>query len=160
MRIEKSMDVALTREMEHLESRLTSLATIGSAGPFVGLFGTVIGIMTSFLVGTLGSIGMGTPESIIRVEVAADSAPADLPERFRQRLRIVQAMVRDFQPMKRRMQDLADDYLRAATAEGGERSLNLRETEGMVRWLCEENYVLLSVEEYDEAGPGIRPAVS
>ncbi len=49
MRIEKSMDVALTREMEVLESRLTSLATIGSAGPFVGLFGTVIGIMTSFM---------------------------------------------------------------------------------------------------------------
>ena len=49
MRIEKSMDVALTREMEQLESRLTSLATIGSAGPFVGLFGTVIGIMTSFM---------------------------------------------------------------------------------------------------------------
>ncbi len=49
MRIEKSMDVALTREMEHLESRLTSLATIGSAGPFVGLFGTVVGIMTSFM---------------------------------------------------------------------------------------------------------------
>ena len=102
--------------------------------------------------GTLASIGMGTPESIIRVEVAADSAPADIADRFRQRLRIVQAMVRDFQPMKRRMQDLADDYLRAATAEGGERSLTLRETEGMVRWLCEENYVLLSVEEYDEAG--------
>jgi glutamate dehydrogenase len=102
--------------------------------------------------GTLASIGMGTPESIIRVEVAADSAPADIADRFRQRLRIVQAMVRDFQPMKRRMQDLADDYLRAATAEGGERSLTLRETEGMVRWLCEENYVLLSVEEYDEVG--------
>jgi biopolymer transport protein TolQ len=49
MRIEKSMDVALTREMETLESKLTSLATIGSAGPFVGLFGTVIGIMTSFI---------------------------------------------------------------------------------------------------------------
>ncbi len=102
--------------------------------------------------GNLASIGMGTPESIIRIEVAADTAPPDLAERFRQRLRIVQAMVRDFQPMKRRMQDLADDYLRAATAEGGERSLTLRETEGMVRWLCEENYVLLSVEEYDEAG--------
>ncbi len=102
--------------------------------------------------GNLASIGMGTPESIIRIEVAADSAPQDLAERFRQRLRIVQAMVRDFQPMKRRMQDLAEDYLRAATAEGGERSATLRETEGMVRWLCEENYVLLSVEEYDENG--------
>ena len=74
--------------------------------------------------GTLASIGMGTPESIIRIEVSADTAPPDLAERFHQRLRIVQAMVRDFHPMKRRMQDLADDYLRAATAEGGERAYN------------------------------------
>jgi biopolymer transport protein TolQ len=48
MRIEKSMDVALTREMETLESRLGFLATVGSSAPFIGLFGTVIGIMTSF----------------------------------------------------------------------------------------------------------------
>ena len=47
-RIDKAMDVALSRETERLESRLGSLATIGSAAPFVGLFGTVIGIMTSF----------------------------------------------------------------------------------------------------------------
>ncbi|RYE78634.1 MAG: protein TolQ, partial [Hyphomicrobiales bacterium] len=47
-RIEKAMDVTLAREMDSLESRLGFLATVGSAGPFVGLFGTVIGIMTSF----------------------------------------------------------------------------------------------------------------
>ncbi|HEV7415721.1 MAG TPA: protein TolQ [Tianweitania sediminis] len=47
-RIDKAMDLALTREMERLESRLTFLATIGSAAPFIGLFGTVVGIMTSF----------------------------------------------------------------------------------------------------------------
>jgi len=47
-RIDKAMDLALTREMESLESRLGFLATIGSAAPFIGLFGTVIGIMTSF----------------------------------------------------------------------------------------------------------------
>ncbi len=47
-RIDKSMDLALAREMEGLESRLGFLATIGSAAPFIGLFGTVIGIMTSF----------------------------------------------------------------------------------------------------------------
>lgn len=47
-RIEKAMDVALARESERLESRLMFLATVGSASPFVGLFGTVIGIMTSF----------------------------------------------------------------------------------------------------------------
>ncbi|MFC5385631.1 protein TolQ [Aquamicrobium segne] len=48
MRIDKAMDLALTREMERLEGSLGFLATIGSAAPFIGLFGTVIGIMTSF----------------------------------------------------------------------------------------------------------------
>ena len=47
-RIDKAMDRALTREMERLEGRLGVLATIGSAAPFIGLFGTVVGIMTSF----------------------------------------------------------------------------------------------------------------
>ena len=47
-RIDKVMDVALAREAERLSQRLSFLATIGSAGPFIGLFGTVIGIMTSF----------------------------------------------------------------------------------------------------------------
>ena len=47
-RIEKVMDVTITREVERLENRLLVLATVGSAGPFIGLFGTVWGIMTSF----------------------------------------------------------------------------------------------------------------
>ena len=47
-RIDGAMNVALTAEAEKLDARLGSLATIGSAAPFVGLFGTVIGIMTSF----------------------------------------------------------------------------------------------------------------
>lgn len=47
-RIDKAMDLALGREMERLEGRLGFLATIGSAAPFIGLFGTVVGIMTSF----------------------------------------------------------------------------------------------------------------
>lgn len=48
MRIEKAMDVALARESERLEGRLMFLATVGSSSPFIGLFGTVVGIMTSF----------------------------------------------------------------------------------------------------------------
>ena len=48
MRIDRAMDVTLAREAEQFESRLGSLASIGSSAPFVGLFGTVIGIMTSF----------------------------------------------------------------------------------------------------------------
>ena len=47
-RIEKVMDVTIAREVERLERRLLVLATVGSAGPFVGLFGTVWGIMSSF----------------------------------------------------------------------------------------------------------------
>ncbi|HKD27171.1 MAG TPA: protein TolQ [Xanthobacteraceae bacterium] len=48
MRIEKVMDVTIMREIERLERRLLVLATVGSASPFIGLFGTVWGIMTSF----------------------------------------------------------------------------------------------------------------
>ena len=48
MRIEKVMDVTITREMDRLERRLLFLATVGSTAPFIGLFGTVWGIMTSF----------------------------------------------------------------------------------------------------------------
>src|SRR5215468_10857972 len=48
VRIEKVMNVTIAREIERLERNLLVLATIGSAGPFVGLFGTVWGIMTSF----------------------------------------------------------------------------------------------------------------
>jgi biopolymer transport protein TolQ len=48
VRIEKVMNVTIAREIERLERRLLVLATVGSAGPFIGLFGTVWGIMTSF----------------------------------------------------------------------------------------------------------------
>ncbi|TCD15439.1 protein TolQ [Oricola cellulosilytica] len=47
-RIDRAMDVALAREMENIGSRLSYLASVGSAAPFIGLFGTVVGIMTSF----------------------------------------------------------------------------------------------------------------
>jgi biopolymer transport protein TolQ len=47
-RIEKVMDVQIQKEMDGIERRLLFLATTGSAAPFIGLFGTVWGIMTSF----------------------------------------------------------------------------------------------------------------
>lgn len=47
-RIDRSLDVALSRETEGLGARLTFLATVGSIAPYVGLFGTVWGIMTAF----------------------------------------------------------------------------------------------------------------
>ncbi len=48
LRVEKVMDVTISREMERLDRRLLFLATVGSAAPFVGLLGTVLGIMSSF----------------------------------------------------------------------------------------------------------------
>tara|TARA_R110000787_G_scaffold137458_13_gene250559 strand:- start:7310 stop:8038 length:729 start_codon:yes stop_codon:yes gene_type:complete len=47
-RIERVMQVTLGREMERLEKYMTFLASVGSVAPFVGLFGTVWGIMNSF----------------------------------------------------------------------------------------------------------------
>jgi biopolymer transport protein TolQ len=47
-RIDRVMDVTIAREGERLEGRLLFLASVGSSAPFIGLFGTVWGIMTSF----------------------------------------------------------------------------------------------------------------
>jgi len=47
-RIDKVLDVTIQREVERLDARLMVLASIGSAGPYIGLFGTVVGIMNSF----------------------------------------------------------------------------------------------------------------
>ncbi|SHL31210.1 Cell division and transport-associated protein TolQ [Roseovarius litoreus] len=48
-RIDRSMDVAISKETEELQSGLQILATIGSTTPFIGLFGTVWGIMNAFI---------------------------------------------------------------------------------------------------------------
>ncbi|MFX0542795.1 protein TolQ [Roseovarius sp. S4756] len=48
-RIDRSMDVAIAKESEALQSGLPVLATVGSTAPFVGLFGTVWGIMQAFV---------------------------------------------------------------------------------------------------------------
>ena len=48
-RIDRSMDVAIAKEAETLQAGLPVLATVGSTAPFVGLFGTVWGIMHAFI---------------------------------------------------------------------------------------------------------------
>lgn len=48
MRVEKVLEVTISRDIDRLERRLLFLATVGSTAPFIGLFGTVWGIMTSF----------------------------------------------------------------------------------------------------------------
>ena len=59
--IHRAMRVALSRETEVLESRLSFLATVGSTSPYVGLFGTVWGIMNSFRsLGAMQSVSIAT----------------------------------------------------------------------------------------------------
>ncbi len=48
-RIDRKLDVAIAKESEELTSGLPFLATVGSTAPFVGLFGTVWGIMNAFI---------------------------------------------------------------------------------------------------------------
>ena len=47
-RIDRAMDVTIQREMERMERWMIFLASVGSTAPFIGLFGTVWGIMHSF----------------------------------------------------------------------------------------------------------------
>ncbi|OQX43293.1 MAG: protein TolQ, partial [Candidatus Sedimenticola endophacoides] len=54
----RSMKVALSRELDELENHLSFLATVGSTSPYVGLFGTVWGIMNSFR--ALGNVKQAT----------------------------------------------------------------------------------------------------
>ena len=47
-KVKRVMDVAIDKEVEKYENKLTFLATVGSVAPFIGLFGTVWGLMNSF----------------------------------------------------------------------------------------------------------------
>jgi biopolymer transport protein TolQ len=68
---QRSMRVALNREIEELEHSLSFLATVGSVSPYIGLFGTVWGIMNSFQAlgnvhqATLGMVAPGISEALV-----------------------------------------------------------------------------------------------
>lgn len=67
----RSMKVALSREIDFLENYLSFLATVGSTSPYIGLFGTVWGIMNSFRAlsttqqATLAAVAPGIAEALI-----------------------------------------------------------------------------------------------
>lgn len=69
--VHRSMRVALGREVETMESGLPFLATVGSTSPYVGLFGTVWGIMNSFRAigameqATIAAVAPGIAEALI-----------------------------------------------------------------------------------------------
>ena len=68
---QRSMRVSLSREMDDLETHLSFLATVGSTSPYVGLFGTVWGIMNAFRglanvqQATLAMVAPGIAEALI-----------------------------------------------------------------------------------------------
>ena len=69
--VRRAMRATCQRELERLESSLTFLASVGSVSPYVGLFGTVWGIMNSFrglanvAQATLGTVAPGIAEALI-----------------------------------------------------------------------------------------------
>lgn len=68
---QRSMRVAQAREIEFLENNLAFLATVGSTSPYIGLFGTVWGIMNSFIAlgavkqATLAMVAPGIAEALV-----------------------------------------------------------------------------------------------
>lgn len=68
---QRAMRAALTRETDELEMQLPLLATVGSSSPYIGLFGTVWGIMNSFRAlsgvqqATLSQVAPGIAEALI-----------------------------------------------------------------------------------------------
>jgi biopolymer transport protein TolQ len=69
--VQRSMKVAVAREEDFLDSHLSTLATIGSISPYIGLFGTVWGIMRSFIAlgavehASLAMVAPGIAEALI-----------------------------------------------------------------------------------------------
>ncbi|HHJ36293.1 MAG TPA: protein TolQ [Gammaproteobacteria bacterium] len=69
--VQRSMKVAVAREEDYLDSHLSLLATIGSISPYIGLFGTVWGIMRSFIAlgavehASLAMVAPGIAEALI-----------------------------------------------------------------------------------------------
>jgi len=78
--LERAMRKAIENEMADLESKLTVLASTGSTGPFIGLFGTVWGIMNSFQKisqtgsASLAAVAPGISEALITTAIGLAAA--------------------------------------------------------------------------------------
>ncbi|RDV25238.1 protein TolQ [Alteromonas aestuariivivens] len=76
----RAMRVSMSREVEELESRLPFLATAGSISPYIGLFGTVWGIMNAFIAlgevqqATLAMVAPGIAEALIATAIGLFAA--------------------------------------------------------------------------------------
>jgi len=77
---QRVMRIELSRELERLDEHLAFLATVGSTSPYVGLFGTVWGIMNSFMSlgnvkqATLAQVAPGIAEALIATAIGLFAA--------------------------------------------------------------------------------------
>lgn len=102
--VERALRRATSNEMTRLENHLPVLATTGSVGPFIGLFGTVWGIMNSFLsIGaergaTLDVVAPGIAEALIATAIGLLAAiPAVMAYNyFIRRIRVIEAETEAF----------------------------------------------------------------
>jgi biopolymer transport protein TolQ len=102
--VERALRRASTSEITHLESLVPFLATIGSTAPFIGLFGTVIGIMIAFMqISAEGSAGMdvvsqGISEALIATAIGLLAAiPAVIAYNFfLRRIRVLASEMENF----------------------------------------------------------------
>ena len=102
--VQRGMRVALTREEARLGTHLTFLATVGSTSPYVGLFGTVWGIMNSFRSlanmsqATLASVAPGISEALVATAMGLFAAiPAVIAyNRFSARVEVSMKRIESF----------------------------------------------------------------
>jgi len=87
--VQRAMRVALAREIDRLEGGLAFLATVGSTSPYVGLFGTVWGIMMAFIAignvkqATIAMVAPGIAEALIATAMGLVAAiPAVIAYNF------------------------------------------------------------------------------
>ena len=112
--LERVMQRTATSQLTTLESRLTFLATTASAAPFVGLFGTVVGVLTAFLdlsnadSASLKAVGPGIAEALLATAFGLFAAiPAVVAyNQFVYRLRNIGGQLDDLQA---EMLNIAED---------------------------------------------------
>lgn len=107
--VERAIRRSVTAELTKLEAKIPFLATTGSAAPFIGLFGTVWGIMNSFLnIGAKGATGLavvapGISEALIATAIGLFAAiPAVVGYNY---------CIAEFRFIHREMENFANDFL-------------------------------------------------
>ena len=119
---QRAMRVGLSREVERLEMHLPFLATVGSISPYIGLFGTVWGIMNSFIAlgaveqATLSMVAPGIAEALIATAIGLFAAiPAVIAyNKFSHQVEMLESSYANF------VEEFANILHRQAVASTGE----------------------------------------